>query len=53
MKYDGYRAQIAISDSDVRVYTRNGHDWTEQFKVILDPLRKLTTGSVLLDGEIV
>ena len=53
MKYDGYRAQIAISGSEVRVYTRNGHDWTEQFKVILDPLRKLTTGSVLLDGEIV
>lgn len=53
MKFDGYRAQIAISGSEVRVYTRNGHDWTEQFKVVLDPLRKLTKGSVLLDGEIV
>ncbi|MGV8949722.1 MAG: DNA ligase D [Cypionkella sp.] len=53
MKFDGYRAQIAISGSEARVYTRNGHDWTEQFKVILPPLRTLTTGSVLLDGEIV
>src|SRR5688572_23243911 len=53
MKFDGYRAQIAISGSDVRVYTRNGHDWTRQFKVILDPLRSLTKGSALLDGEIV
>lgn len=53
MKFDGYRAQIAISGSEVRVYTRNGHDWTEQFKVILPPLKTLTTGSVLLDGEIV
>lgn len=53
MKFDGYRAQIAISGSKVRVYTRNGHDWTDQFSVILDPLRKLTKGSVLLDGEIV
>ena len=53
MKFDGYRAQIAITGSEVRVYTRNGHDWTEQFKVILPPLRTLTTGSVLLDGEIV
>ena len=53
MKFDGYRAQIAISGSDVRVYTRNGHDWTEQFKVILPPLQALTKGSVLLDGEIV
>lgn len=53
MKFDGYRAQIAISASEVRIYTRNGHDWTEQFKAILPPLRMLTTGSVLLDGEIV
>lgn len=53
MKFDGYRAQVAISGQEVRVYTRNGHDWTDQFKVILDPLRKLTKGSVLLDGEIV
>ncbi|MBU1336927.1 MAG: DNA ligase D [Alphaproteobacteria bacterium] len=53
MKFDGYRAQIAISGSEVRVYTRNGHDWTQQFSVILPPLKTLTTGSVLLDGEIV
>ena len=53
IKFDGYRAQVAISGSDVRVYTRNGHDWTKQFKVILEPLRLLTKGSVLLDGEIV
>jgi bifunctional non-homologous end joining protein LigD len=53
MKFDGYRAQVAVSGSEVRVYTRNGHDWTEQFKVILEPLRHLTTGSLLLDGEIV
>ena len=52
-KFDGYRAQIAVSGSEVRVYTRNGHDWTEQFKTILAPLRQLTKGSALLDGEIV
>ena len=28
MKLDGYRAQAAISGSQVTVYTRNGHDWT-------------------------
>lgn len=53
MKFDGYRAQVAISGSEVRVYTRNGHDWTDQFKTILPPLKTLTKGSVLLDGEIV
>lgn len=53
MKFDGYRAQIAIKGSEVCIYTRNGHDWTEQFKIILEPLRNLTKGSLLLDGEIV
>ena len=53
MKFDGYRAQAAISGSDVVVYTRNGHDWTRQFKVILPPLKTLTRGSALIDGEIV
>ncbi|TJW39216.1 MAG: DNA ligase D, partial [Mesorhizobium sp.] len=37
----------------VVVYTRNGHDWTRQFKVIVPPLRSLTKGSALIDGEIV
>ncbi|TGV11481.1 DNA ligase D [Mesorhizobium sp. M8A.F.Ca.ET.173.01.1.1] len=53
MKFDGYRAQVAISGSRVVVYTRNGHDWTRQFKVILPPLQALTKGSALIDGEIV
>ncbi|HTO27137.1 MAG TPA: DNA ligase D [Devosia sp.] len=53
MKFDGYRAQIAISGSEVVVYTRNGHDWTQQFKVVVPALKTLTKGSVLLDGEIV
>src|SRR3546814_19841789 len=31
IKYDGYRAQIAAAGGDVRVYTRNGLDWTATF----------------------
>jgi bifunctional non-homologous end joining protein LigD len=53
MKLDGYRAQAAVSGSNVVIYTRNGHDWTRQFEVIVPPLRTLTNGSALIDGEIV
>jgi bifunctional non-homologous end joining protein LigD len=53
MKFDGYRAQAALSGSEVVIYTRNGHDWTRQFRVILPPLQALTKGSALIDGEIV
>ncbi len=53
MKFDGYRAQVAIAGAKVVVYTRNGHDWTRQFKIIVPPLQALTKGSALIDGEIV
>jgi bifunctional non-homologous end joining protein LigD len=53
LKFDGYRAQAAISGPQVVVYTRNGHDWTQQFRVIVPALSSLTKGSALIDGEIV
>ncbi len=51
-KYDGYRALAAIAGAEVRVFTRNGHDWTEQFHRLVAPLAGLTKGTALLDGEI-
>lgn len=52
MKYDGYRCLAAIKGEDVRLYTRNGLDWTEQFGALVEPLQKLKLGSALIDGEI-
>lgn len=52
VKYDGYRAVAAVAGPEVRLYTRNANDWTEQFGRLVEPLSKLTKGSVLLDGEI-
>ena len=52
MKYDGYRCLAAVAGDEVKLYTRNGNDWTEQFGAMVAPLSKLTKGSVLLDGEI-
>jgi bifunctional non-homologous end joining protein LigD len=53
MKYDGYRALAAIAGDQVRIYTRNANDWTEQFRDLVGPLSKLTKGDALIDGEIV
>jgi len=52
MKYDGYRCLAAIAGEDVRLFTRNGNDWTTQFSVLREPLSRLTGGSALIDGEI-
>jgi bifunctional non-homologous end joining protein LigD len=27
IKFDGYRVQLQIANSDVKVFTRRGHDW--------------------------
>nr|WP_253075489.1 hypothetical protein [Bradyrhizobium sp. 141] len=31
IKADGYRAQLHLEDENVKVYSRTGLDWTEQF----------------------
>jgi len=52
MKYDGYRCLAAIAGPEVRLFTRNGNDWTTQFHRIVAPLSTLTQGAALIDGEI-
>lgn len=53
IKYDGYRAAIAASGSDVRVYTRNGLDWTDKFAPLVRHIAALDLPPCLIDGEIV
>lgn len=53
IKYDGYRAEIAASGSEVRVYTRNGLDWTDKFAPLVRHIAALGLPPSLIDGEIV
>ncbi len=52
IKYDGYRLLASISGEAVRLYTRNGLDWTGRFQTIADALAKLGLKDVMLDGEV-
>ena len=52
MKYDGYRCQAAISGGEIKLYSRSGLDWTDKFGFVAPPLRELTKGALLIDGEI-
>lgn len=52
-KYDGYRAQIAIGESNAKLYTRTGLDWSDKFPRLIKAAEELDVGSALLDGEIV
>ncbi len=53
MKYDGYRVLIARDGGDVRLYTRNGHDWTDRWPNLAEAARQLDCRTCLLDGEAV
>ena len=54
LKYDGYRILAFLDGGDVRLMSRNGHDYTGKFQDIADALRQWANGrSVVLDGEVV
>ncbi|HET7729133.1 MAG TPA: DNA ligase D [Usitatibacter sp.] len=53
LKFDGYRVLARIDGDDVRLFTRNGNDWTSRLKGLRDEVRSLGIGSAWLDGEIV
>jgi len=53
VKYDGYRALIAVSGNKVRIFTRTGLDWTERYPTIAEAMAERGISSALIDGEIV
>jgi bifunctional non-homologous end joining protein LigD len=52
-KLDGYRMLARIELGDVRLFTRNGHDWTHKLQAVADELGELGIKSGWIDGEIV
>ena len=35
IKHDGYRSQVVIERGQVRVFSRNGHDWSDRYPGIV------------------
>ena len=53
IKLDGYRMLARIDGRSVRLFTRNGHDWSHKLKPLIQALEKLELAPGWLDGEIV
>ena len=53
IKFDGYRMLARIRDGDVRLFTRNGHDWTDRLPRQVKALQALKLKDSWLDGEVV
>jgi len=52
-KFDGYRCLAALGRGGARLFTRNGHDWTDRFTGLARALEALPCKAALLDGEVV
>jgi bifunctional non-homologous end joining protein LigD len=52
LKYDGYRVLAAKRGDEVRLDSRNRHDWTARMAPIADAVRALPARACLLDGEV-
>jgi ATP-dependent DNA ligase len=51
IKHDGFRFLAMRQGERVRVYSRNGHDWSKQLPAIAEAMRALPVTSVVIDGE--
>jgi ATP-dependent DNA ligase len=53
IKHDGFRMLVRRDAGGVRLFTRNGHDWTGRFPLIARAALSLKAVSCLIDGEAV
>src|SRR4029453_2757946 len=52
LKHDGYRLQIHVRDGRVRLFTRNGADWSKRYPRIVEEAARIK-GSAVMDAEVV
>jgi len=53
VKHDGYRLIVKRDGKRVRLFTRNGHDWSGRFPLITEAALRDRNSSFVLDGEAV
>ena len=53
IKHDGYRLIVQREGKRVRLFTKNGHDWTDRYPFIVEAALRNRISSFVLDGEAV
>src|SRR5690606_30829343 len=53
IKYDGYRLIAVLERGSVRLFTRNGKDWTARYPAVATELALLPASAAIVDGEVV
>jgi bifunctional non-homologous end joining protein LigD len=53
IKYDGYRLIVQRDGKQVRLFTRNGADWTKRYPLIVESALRNKSSRFVIDGEAV
>src|ERR1700709_1659724 len=53
IKHDGYRLIVHRDGQRVRLFTRNGYDWSDEYPLITEAALRIRSTSFVLDGEAV
>src|SRR5262249_34735453 len=53
VKLDGYRILAFVTGKRVRLMSRNGNDWTAQFREVAEAIGELGAKDAVYDGEVV
>jgi bifunctional non-homologous end joining protein LigD len=53
IKHDGFRMMIRRDAASPRVITRNGHDWSRRFPLMMEAAETLSATEYVIDGEAV
>jgi bifunctional non-homologous end joining protein LigD len=53
IKHDGYRVMVRRDGARIRLFTRNGADWSHRFPRIVEAVGRLSVRSATIDGEAV
>jgi bifunctional non-homologous end joining protein LigD len=53
IKHDGYRMIVVRDGARVRLFTRNGYDWSDRYPLIVEAALRNRATSFVIDGEAV
>jgi ATP-dependent DNA ligase len=53
IKQDGFRLIVQRDHDRVRLFTRNGYNWTSRYPLIVEAARRIKTSQFVIDGEAV
>ncbi|MBZ9889452.1 ATP-dependent DNA ligase [Mesorhizobium sp. BR1-1-3] len=51
IKFDGYRTQIIKDENGIRLFTKNGYDWTGRYIELAGEAEAIEADSFIIDGE--